>query len=130
MPIPQEAMTVEEYQRWDRGLPPLKKKVKSRPEPESPEVENLIKFNEIDDIISLESAKRNILYNKDGISFLGFDVVIKAIMTLPRGPGRPPKDAPEPPKEEKVLAGWMSEGDFHKLIRAFRKKIDMSVIHW
>lgn len=130
MPIMTEAMSLEDFERMRKGLPPIKVKQIKRPEPEKPEIENEIKFEDIKEFIALDSVKRSCLRNKEGIMFLGYDVTIRVMSTASRGPGRPPKDAPEPIKEEQTLIGWMNEGEFLTLVRHFRNKINTQVINW
>jgi len=59
----QEAMSKENWERIDKGLPPIKKVKIVRPEPEKPKIENEIKFDDIaKTFVSLESAKRSTEY--------------------------------------------------------------------
>jgi hypothetical protein len=131
----QEAMTVENFERWQKGLPPLKPKKVVRPEPEKPKIGNEIKFQDIpvDDFVELEYAKRNTVQNAEGARFIGFDVsmILNPSAQLKRKPGRPKESEKEEiSTEPKVLSGWMAEGSFLELLRTCRKKINTQVIHW
>ncbi len=132
MPIMQEAIPLEDFNRMQKGLPPLKKKVIKKPEPEKPDIKNEIKFEDIpvDSFVELEYAKRNTLMNKDGVCFIGFDVSIRlgAQAVLKRKPGRPPKIKEPVSDEPGVLRGWMDEGNFFTLMRHFRQKINPNVV--
>ena len=125
-----EAMTQANWDRAEKGLPPLKPKVVPRPEPEKPEIENEIKFKDIksDDFIDLVEAKRNVVRNLEGMRFIGYDVVIKLKQ---KGPfGRPKKTENGEPAGPKIITGWMDEGNFLELTRTFRETIRPQVIHW
>jgi len=132
----QEAMSLEDFERQEKGLPPLKHKKVEKPEPKKPDIPNEIKFEDIpiDDFIELEYAKRNTLKNKEGVRFIGYDVsmTLNSNAVLKRKPGRPAKDSEkeEPSSEPKNLVGWMSEGDFLNLVRHCRKKINPQVVNW
>jgi hypothetical protein len=135
MPLMQEAMTMENFDRQEKGLPPLKPKVVKRPEPKRPNIDNEIKFEDIpiEDFVELEYAKRNTLKNEEGVRFLGYDVsmILSSTASLKRKPGRPMKDvSKEISSEPKTLTGWMQEGDFLSLIRNCRKKINPQVVNW
>lgn len=135
MPLMQEAMTKENWERQERGLRPLKANTVKRPEPKKPDIDNEIKFEDIpiEDFVELEYAKRNTLKNEEGVRFLGYDVsmILNANAKLKRKPGRPK----ESEKEEvsngpKTLSGWMDEGNFLTLVRHVRKKINPQVVNW
>lgn len=127
----QEAITREEFDAMERGIRPKKRKVVPIPEPTFPVIENEIKVSDIpeDYAVKLEEAYRDVQKNKDGVSFIGYQVHIE-LTPIPkkRGPGRPKEDevAPEP----KTLIGWMIEGEFRLLVRKYMKQIDQKVIHW
>jgi len=128
-----EAMSRENWERVEKGLPPLKVKVKPRPEPERPDIENEIKFKDIpiDEFVELEYAKRNTVKNEDGMRFIGYDVSMILNSPAKRKPGRPKEsEREEVLTESKSLIGWMSEGEFLTLVRNFRKKINPQVINW
>ena len=131
MPLMTEAISREDFERMEKGLRPLKRKVIPRPDPEKPVIENEIKFDNIppDRFKDLESAKRNTLKNKDGVRFIGYDVEIS--FEIKRSPGKPPGAITNEERDfPKSMKGWMDEGNFHSLIRTFRKQINPQVIHW
>jgi hypothetical protein len=133
MPLMQEAVTMENFDRQEKGLPPLKPEVMKRPEPERPKVKNEIKFEDIpiDDFVELEYAKRNTLKNEEGMRFIGYDVNMVINTQLKRGPGRPKESEKDEVRvEPKTLVGWMDEGNFLTLVRHVRKKINPQVINW
>ena len=130
MSLMKEAMTQANWERAEKGLPPFKVVKQGRPEPEKPQVENEIKFEDIDIKLfaSLESAKRQTIKNAEGIRFIGFDVSIS--MYQKGAFGRPKeieKGVLAPPEN---LTGWMIEGEFLKLLRTCREKINSQVIRW
>lgn len=130
MALMREAMSKLDFERSEKGLPPLKSVLMERPKPPSPEVENEITMAHILDgyDVELESAKRRPIKNKDGMLFIGFDVVINLNPTLKKkGPGRP-KETDDDKLEPRILAGWMNEGQFLSLVRTYRKQIDQQVI--
>lgn len=133
MPLMQEAVSKENWDRMEKGLRPLKPERVVIPEPEKPVVENEIKFDDIPNNyeVELEHAQRKSIRNAHGILFIGFDITLNLVpIEKKRGPGRPPKEPDETILEAKTLTGWMLEGEFLKLVRTYRKKIDQQVIHW
>jgi hypothetical protein len=122
----QEAMTKENWERTEKGLPPIRPEKVEKPEPKKPDIKNEIKFDDIPmaEFSELEYARRQTIKNAEGVRFIGFEVSI----ILKRKPGRPK----ESEKEEGpgTLTGWMNEGDFLKLNRVMRKKINQQVINW
>lgn len=126
MPLMQEAMTKENWERSEKGLPPLKPKKITRPEPERPVIEKEIKFSDIpvDWFKTLDKATMNTLKNKDGMRFIGYDVEISL------GKNKTGAITNEEKNYPKSMKGWMDEGSFLSLVRTFRKQIDVQVIHW
>lgn len=130
MAIMQEAMTQENWERTEKGLPPLKPKKIVRPEPEKPEVENQIYFENIKPELfaRLDSAKRRTIKNAQGVRFIGFDITMhmyqKGAFGRPKEVEKGVLAAPE------KLSGWMLEGDFLSLTRTCREKINPQVISW
>jgi len=125
-----EAMSQENFERQEKGLPPVKRKKIERPEPDKPEIENEIKFKDIDTTLfnDLKSAKRNVVKNKDGVRFIGFDVVMSVYQ---KGAfGRPKKTENGKSVDPDIVTGWMDEGNFLELTRNFRETIKPQVIHW
>jgi hypothetical protein len=121
-----EAISRDDWERMERGLKPIKRKVIPRPEPEPPVVEKLIKFSDIplDWFKSLDKADRRTIKNKDGVSFVGYDVEISL------GKNKVGAITNEEKNMPKSMKGWMMEGHFQELVRNKRKEIDQQVIHW
>jgi hypothetical protein len=130
MALMKEAMSKEDWERAEMGLPPIKVIKPARPEPEKPQVENQIKFEDIDAKLfaELESAKRKTVKNPEGVRFIGFDV---SMLMYQKGQFGRPKEIEKgvfaPPE---TVSGWMIEGDFLSLLRTHRKKINSQVISW
>jgi hypothetical protein len=127
MAIPNEAMEVEDYERWEKGLPPKRKASPVIPEPEFPEIKNLLSFDDIpiDRFRRLVSAKRHLITNEDGVTFIGFDVTVE-LKEAKKKPGRPPVDDKKDEKdEERLVSGWMIESEWQKLFRHARENIDV-----
>jgi hypothetical protein len=132
MALMQEAVSKENWERIEKGLPPLKPKKIHKPEPERPTIKNEIKCSDIPQgyEVELEQARRKSVRNDQKVMFIGFDVTINLIPILKkRGPGRP-KETEDAPLEPKTLSGWMIEGEFLTFVRTYRKKINQQVIHW
>ena len=128
MALMKEAMSKDDFERVEKGLPPFKPKKEPRPEPERPEVEGEITFEDILGFIELLRAERKMIKNAEGISFIGFSVEI--MLEGKKKPGRPKESEKEIPIEPTVLEGWMCEGDFMELVRTYRKEINSQVIKW
>lgn len=130
MALMKEAMTKEDFDRSEKGLPPLKAVKVARPEPEEPEIDNWIKFKDVDVKLfaSLDSAKRRTIKNREGVRFIGFDVSMQIYQ--PGAFGRPKEVEKGVPAKPETITGWMLEGDFLQLRRTFSKKINVDVISW
>ena len=127
-----EAMSKKDWERGEKGLPPLKVEKIKRPEPERPKIENEIKFEDIpiNDFVELEYARRKTIQNTEGARFIGYEVSM-IVGPLKRKAGRPKESEKDDIQgEPKNLSGWMSEGDFISLVRTCRKKINQQVINW
>jgi len=127
MPLMQEAVSRVDWELMEQGKKPKRRPQIIRSEPERPDLKNEIKFTDVPfkRFKSLNSAKKNILKNKEGLRFIGYDVEISL--------GRPDDMiaiTDEEKKAPKSMDGWMDEGNFLQLVRTFRKKIDIQVIRW
>ena len=94
-----DAVTLENFNRMERGLPPLKPKKIVKPEPVPPIVDDQIFFDDLptDELFEFSARLRHpAVKNEDGVSFLGFDVYFES-----RG--------------GEIAQGWMGEGEFQKL---------------
>lgn len=132
MALMNEAMSKEDFERMEKGLPRLKPKRVDKPDPALPTIENEIKAADIPGgyEIHLESAKRHIMRNEEGVRFIGFNVVIELFpIRQKRKPGRP-KESESVELEPMTLTGWMLEGQFLEFVRTYRKQIDQQVIRW
>jgi hypothetical protein len=98
-----EAMPLEDFERMEKGLPPRPKKQVVIPEPEPPVVDNQIYFKNFPankEIIKIEGRRRSVK-NKDGMTFIGYDLVVIF-------------------RDESSISGWAPEEDFQKIRRAAR----------
>jgi hypothetical protein len=130
MPLMNEAVSKDNFDRFEKGLPPLKPKKVVIPDPPRPIVDNEVKMTDIpeDYEIKLDYAHRKTVRNDEGVMFIGFEVNIDLLpISKKRGPGRPKEsDDPKPLN----LKGWMIEGEFLQFVRTYRKQIDQQVINW
>jgi len=132
MPIMSEAISKENWERIDKGLPPIPEKKIVKLEPEFPSIDNVIKFSDInlDEFDELKNANRKIIKNKDGVSFLGYEMTV-SFKPPKRPPGRLPKgQSADKFKIGRILGGWMPEGEFFKFYYKVRDKIQPNVISW
>jgi hypothetical protein len=123
-----EAISKENWERMEQGLPPLKSKKAVIPDPPKPVIPNELKLTDIPPNcdIQLDHAKRNTVRNEDGLRFIGFDVTITCIPKKKK-PGKPPTGSIEEPV---TLSGWMQEGEFLSFVRTYRAQIGQQAIHW
>jgi len=98
--IPKDAIPLEEWERMQKGLPPLPEKKVVRPEPELPEIKNRVNFEDIpiEKLLRIQAVKKRIVKNQDGVRFIGYDAIIER-------------------REGKPLAGWFQEGIMEQLRR-------------
>jgi len=115
MPLMNEAMPKEEWERMQRGEKTNRPKPIPRTEPTFPKVKDLIKFEDIPltEFDKVMNAKMRRIRNEEGVNFIGYDVTI--LLKGKRGAGRPKEDESEP--SPRTLTGWMIEGDYEKLRR-------------
>ena len=127
MPLMQEAMSREEWERKELGLPPLKKKKVERPDPVFPKVDKLLSFKEVplDRFVRLINVKRNNIKNKDGVSFIGFDVDME-IKAKEKKKTLDKIMSEEP--ETYIISGWFPEGEWMQFLRHMRSRIDLSML--
>ncbi len=95
MTIPRDTMSMENYKRWDRGLPLREEpKLSKREEPELPVVEDQVKFSDIpDEEIKDFSARGRSVRNAEGSIFTGFVVFVEF-------------------QNGKTVQGWLPENEF------------------
>ncbi len=143
-PIMQEAMLKEDFERMEAGKPPLKKPNIVREDPGIPEISDLIRYEDINvnEVLCLVSANRKVIKNKEGVNFIGYHVVIEMEKADPLEPEEPQKRPPGRPRKilepsplmtrtiDGILSGWMIEGDFLRLYREVRDKINIDVVNW
>jgi hypothetical protein len=127
MPLMQEAMSREEWERKELGLPPLKKKKVERPEPTPPKVDKLLSFKEVplDRFVRLISVKRNNIKNKDGVSFIGYDVEMEI---KSKDKKKPLDKILSEESETYLISGWFPEGEWMQFLRHMRSRIDLSML--
>jgi hypothetical protein len=99
MSIMNEAMAKEDWEKMDRGENISRPKTASKPEPAFPKVPDLIKFDDIPlmDFEKIINASMKRVRNEEKVNFIGYDMIIKL--------------------RNKVIKGWMIEGDYEKLRR-------------
>ena len=100
-----DAVDMEDFDRWDKGLPPRKKIQPKIPEPKLPDVENPFPKINFSNVVEIFECKKKPARNPDGMVFIGYSVSLKV------------KDDKD--KEPVVKSGWMPESDY----LAFRKII-------
>ncbi len=107
-----EAIPLEDFERMEKGLPPLPKKKEIRPDPEPPMVENRIEFESIplDKAVRLTRVREHSQRNKDGVIFIGYDIELEL-------------------KDSRPLQGWVDEGTLIKLIPLIRERTDQAILH-
>jgi hypothetical protein len=90
-----EAVSEEDYNRWDKGLPSQKEVTQPRPEPIPPKVDDVITLKKVkyDDIKVMLDGRRKSVKNKNGVRFMGFAVAWEAV-------------------DGKIISGWMFEADY------------------
>jgi len=106
-------ITMEDWNRMERGLPPKKPVIIERPDPEPPVVENQIRFEDVpirSSGLKLLAKQIDSRKNAEGIAFIGYRVSIET----------------EPGKN---LEGWIAEGDFVRLLPYLRENSDPRVIN-
>ena len=119
MPLQREAMTQENFDRSEKGLPPIIPESLERREDVMPKVKNEIALSDIPPgEIELLHAKRKSRKNSEGVTFVGYDVKIVVLK----------KKDPDSP--DIVIDGWMIEGDFMQFVRNYRTTINQQVINW
>ena len=95
--IPTEAILKEDFDRVEKGLPPVAKPKIIREEPERPTVPDEIKFADIpEDEIFEFSARGHTFKNEAGTRFTGYNIYLET-------------------RKGKAIEAWMPEGEFHKL---------------
>ena len=118
MPLQREAMTQENFDRSEKGLPPILPEKVIKPDVVEPDFKDILLMS--DAVVDgfepkLRSAVRKARRNDDRVLFVGYDVSIELISE----------------KEENVtLTGWMVEGEFMQFVRNYRTTTDQQVINW
>ena len=97
MPVMKDAIDKEDWERQEKGLKPRPKPKVEMPDPEAPAVEKYLKLKDIpiEDLVSF-SEERRVVPNREGVKFIGFDVIIRL-------------------KDQPAISGWMSEKDVLQL---------------
>ena len=111
MALMQEAIPREDWERQDRGLPPISRKAPPKPEPAKPKIDDQISIKKIN-FHALLSARRENRKNKEGTTFIGYVVRLEV------------KEG----ARVKALGGWVPEADWMEFIRNHRGKINMEAL--
>lgn len=95
--IPRDALSKEDFDRQERGLPPKEKSKVVRVDPKPPVIPDLILFKDIPtgDLFDLNARSRSVK-NADGVRFIAWDVYAED-------------------RAGEIVEGTMLEGDFFKL---------------
>lgn len=96
MPM-KEAIDKEDWERQDKGLKPEPKPKVEMPVYDAPVIKDHLKLDDVpfEDLVSF-AEERKIIFNKEGVRFIGFDVIIRL-------------------KDKPAMSGWMSEKDVLQL---------------
>jgi hypothetical protein len=114
MTIPKDAMSMENYKRWERGLPLREEPQPKFEPPEPPVVANEVKFEAIpNQPIRDFDARRHSVKNEAGVIFCGYNFRVEF-------------------EGGKVVEGFLFEGAFAKLKdRSPKDRIDLlNKIRW
>jgi hypothetical protein len=105
-----EAVSEENYKRWDRGERMTKPPKIARPELKEPKIPDKLTVDKIDlsDIDCIMDGRRSIKKNTDGSKFIGFHVKYQD-------------------KEGKVIEGWMPEVDYLEFRRLLFRNGNVNV---
>ncbi len=100
-----EAVDMEDFERWQKGLPPKKKKTLPPPEPAPLDIKNLIRADKIrpESVLEILQATRKPMRNRDGVVFTGFNVSFRL--------------AGKKEGEPETVSGWMPDADWVRLRR-------------
>jgi len=96
--IPTETVSLKNFERMERGLPPKAQPKRKVEEPKPPVVPDQIFFKDIpeDDIYEFNARMRRGVKNEAGTRFTGYTIYLET-------------------RKGKVLEGWMAESDFEQL---------------
>ena len=64
----------------------------------------------MDKVVRINAVRKNVLRNKEGVIFIGYDVEIEL-------------------KDSKPLQGWLLEGDLISFVPLIREKTDQVILH-
>lgn len=108
MPLPREAVSLEDWERSERGLPPKPKPKVVRTDPVPPKVEGQVKLGDIPEGELLDfSARSKGLRNDAGVIFVFYEFYLKLV-------------------DGRTFSGWLPEGEFYQLKRKIPKeRIDL-----
>ena len=99
MSIPKEAISLANFKRQERGLPPKQEPKRVREDPIPPKVADQIAFDDLPtgEIFDFNARRRHpTIKNKDGVMFTGFDIFLET-------------------RDGEISQGWLPEGAFQKL---------------
>jgi hypothetical protein len=111
MVIPVDAIPKTDWERAEKGLPPVPKKVIKKPEPEMPDVPNHLKVTDIKITpgLKLLSKRMETVKNADGVSFTGFRVQFEVEVGV-------------------TTEGWLADGDYYRLKPHFAPNTDEAIL--
>jgi len=109
MPIMKDMMDKTDWERLNKGLPVEKKAKPVFDDPKQPAVRWQIDVSSISakDLESITGQRKNV-HNKEGVTFIGYDVQIQV-------------------KDEKLRKGWITDGDLIKLKKAVKGRKDVEI---
>ncbi|MBM4322978.1 MAG: hypothetical protein FJ115_05390 [Deltaproteobacteria bacterium] len=109
--IPIDAVTKQNWQRMERGLPPVSEKKTPRKEPTPPKIDNQIRFEDVEltSGLKLLSKAGDHRRNSEGVLFTGYRVCIEI----------------EP---KRTLTGWIGDGDLSRLLPFLRENSDPRIL--
>jgi len=97
MTIQKEAISLEDFRRKEKGLPPKPKQKRKIVELTPPVVSDQITYADIPETEIFEfSARRRVEKNKDSVHFTGYSTYIEF-------------------RDKTFVSGWLDEGNFQKL---------------
>jgi len=112
MGVMNEAIPEEQYERIQRGLPPLPDTAPRPTDFEMPKVQGQIARDKIKpDEVEKVSGVRRVVRNREGVRFIGYDISITT-------------------KGDKVISGWMGESDLNWLRDNLRGRMELDNISY
>jgi hypothetical protein len=99
MVLRRESMTEANYQRWERGLPPIKETQPKKEDPALPIVTGQLRLDDIPNEPMRDiGVRRHNVKNEEGMRFIGYDLCLVF-------------------EGGESVEGWLLEADFEQLKR-------------